>query len=55
MKYVTECGGNTYGLECKQRCGNCSGGVQCQHVNGTCLNGCDVGVYGEKCDTRNAY
>ena len=39
-----------YGLECSQACGNCSNGEQCHHVNGSCINGCDVGVVGDKCD-----
>lgn len=54
MKSVTVCDGNKYGLDCQESCGNCSGNVQCHHVNGTCLNGCDLGVYGVKCDTGNA-
>ena len=37
-------------MECKQSCGNCSGGVQCDHVTGSCPNGCDAGMYGDKCD-----
>ena len=45
-----ECKQSTYGLECNQTCGNCSKGESCNHVNGSCLNGCDVGVYGDKCD-----
>ena len=36
-------------------CGNCSRGDQCNHVNGSCLNGCDVGVYGDKCDKGKFY
>lgn len=52
--FVTACDGNTYGLECKKRCGNCSDSVQCNHVTGTCPNGCNVGVFGEKCDIGNA-
>ena len=48
--FITECGGHTYGLECKQSCGNCSGGVQCDHVTGSCPKGCDAGLYGDKCD-----
>ncbi|XP_078309456.1 uncharacterized protein LOC144617882 [Crassostrea virginica] len=45
-----ECDGHTYGLGCKQSCGKCSGGVQCDHVTGSCPNGCDAGMYGDKCD-----
>ena len=48
--YFTECDGHTYGLECNQSCGKCRGGVQCDHVTGSCPNGCDAGMYGEKCD-----
>ena len=48
--FITECDGHTYGLGCNQRCGNCSGGVQCDHVTGSCPNGCDAGMYGNKCD-----
>ena len=51
--FFTECDGHTYGLECKQRCGNCSDNVQCDHVTGNCTNGCNVGVYGDKCDIGN--
>ena len=47
---ITECDGNTYGLECNQSCGNCSGGVQCDHVTGSCQNGCVAGMYGDRCD-----
>ena len=45
-----ECKQSTYGLECNNTCGNCRKGESCNHVNGSCLNGCDVGVYGDKCD-----
>ena len=45
-----ECKQSTYGLECNHTCGNCRKGESCNHVNGSCLNGCDVGVYGDKCD-----
>ena len=48
---ITECQNNTYGLECTEICGKCMHGEQCHHVNGSCLNGCDVGVFGDKCDT----
>ena len=48
--YFTECDGHTYGLGCKQSCGKCSGGVQCDHVTGICPNGCDAGMYGDRCD-----
>lgn len=37
-------------MNCDQICGNCSYGQKCSHVNGSCLNGCAVGVYGDKCD-----
>ena len=49
--FILECGKFTYGEECSQTCGNCSKGEQCNHVNGSCLNGCDVGVYGDQCDS----
>lgn len=39
-----------YGLECKMICGDCKNKELCYYVNGSCLNGCDKGVYGEKCD-----
>lgn len=44
------CSFGTYGLECENSCGNCSIGDRCNHVNGSCPNGCDVGVFGLKCD-----
>ncbi|XP_022306991.1 uncharacterized protein LOC111113192 isoform X2 [Crassostrea virginica] len=47
---VYECGGHTYGLECKHSSGNCSGGVQCDHVTGSCPSGCDAGMFGDNCD-----
>ena len=47
---VLECEQFTYVLVCNQACGNCSKGEQCHHVNGSCLNGCEVGMYGDKCD-----
>ena len=50
--YVTGCNVYTYGSDCIH-CGNCSGGVQCNHVTGTCPNGCDAGMYGDKCDLGN--
>ena len=50
--YVTGCNAYTYGSDCIH-CGNCSGGVQCNHVTGTCPNGCDTGIYGDKCDFGN--
>ena len=50
--YVTGCNVYTYGSDCIY-CGNCSGGVQCNHVTGTCPNGCDAGIYGDKCDLGN--
>ena len=31
-------------------CGKCSEGKECNRVNGSCLNGCDVGVHGDKCN-----
>ncbi|XP_078330538.1 uncharacterized protein LOC144624552 [Crassostrea virginica] len=46
---VYGCNVYTYGSDCTY-CGNCSGGVQCNHVTGTCPNGCDAGIYGDKCD-----
>ncbi|XP_078330537.1 uncharacterized protein LOC144624551 [Crassostrea virginica] len=54
VQYATEndvwgCNIYTYGSDCIH-CGNCSGGVQCNHVTGTCPNGCDAGIYGDKCD-----
>ena len=52
---VLGCEQFTYGLECKQACGYCSKGEQCNHVNGSCLNGCDVGVYDDKCDKGKFY
>ena len=50
MFILSECEEFTYGLDCNQTCGNCSKGEQCNHVNGSCLNGCGVGMYGDKCD-----
>ena len=50
--YVTGCNVYTYGSDCTN-CGNCSDGVQCNHVTGTCPNGCDAGIYGDKCDLGN--
>ena len=41
-------------MECKELCGNCSNGDPCHHVDGTCTNGCDTGIYGDKCDKGNA-
>eukprot|EP00105_Crassostrea_gigas_P017835 XP_011435764.2 PREDICTED: receptor-type tyrosine-protein phosphatase epsilon-like [Crassostrea gigas] len=46
----TECVDNKYGLECDSTCGKCLNSVKCNHVNGNCSNGCDAGVYGDKCD-----
>jgi hypothetical protein len=46
------CSSGYYGELCQETCGNCSDGVTCNNVNGTCTNGCDVGVYGDKCKTR---
>ena len=48
-----ECNKKKFGLECNQTCGNCTNGEPCHHVNGSCLNGCDVGVFGDKCDQGN--
>lgn len=31
-------------------CGKCLNGVKCNHVNGSCPNGCDTGVFSDKCD-----
>lgn len=39
-----------YGLECKMICRDCINKELCYNENGSCLNGCDKGVYGEKCD-----
>ena len=50
QKYISECQGNTYGMECTHVCGNCLNGEQCDHVNGSCANGCDKGTHGDKCD-----
>ena len=50
MFFDKECKDKKYGLECNQTCGNCTNGEPCHHVNGSCLNGCDVGVFGDKCD-----
>lgn len=47
---VSDCDGKTYGFGCKENCGKCRGGAQCNHVTGTCQNGCDPGVYGDRCD-----
>ncbi|XP_078329077.1 uncharacterized protein LOC144623955 [Crassostrea virginica] len=49
---VYGCNVFTYGSDCIY-CGNCSGGVQCNHVIRTCPNGCDAGMYGDKCDLGN--
>jgi hypothetical protein len=46
------CNEQKYGLACSLPCGNCTDGETCNHVNGTCPRGCDVGVYGEECQTR---
>ncbi|XP_056002334.1 multiple epidermal growth factor-like domains protein 11 [Ostrea edulis] len=46
------CDQHKYGQHCPLQCGNCSDGETCHHVNGTCLNGCDVGVEGDKCQTH---
>lgn len=46
---TVECMGNTYGMECSQTCGKCHRGEQCNHVTGICPNGCDPGMFGEKC------
>uniref|UniRef100_K1PKS9 protein-tyrosine-phosphatase n=1 Tax=Magallana gigas TaxID=29159 RepID=K1PKS9_MAGGI len=48
--YRSECVDNKYGLECDSTCGKCLNSVKCNHVNGNCSNGCDAGVYGDKCD-----
>lgn len=48
--YVLECLYQTYGPDCQQICGNCKNREQCHHVNGSCPNGCDRGIFGEKCD-----
>ena len=49
-KLISECEGNTYGMECTQVCGNCQNSEQCYHVNGSCQTGCDKGTHGDKCD-----
>lgn len=48
--WFLECLNYMYGLECKMICGDCKNKELCYYVNGSCLNGCDKGVYGEKCD-----
>lgn len=48
--FFAECSAGTYGLNCGKVCGNCSNGDWCFHMNGSCPNGCDVGVFGDKCD-----
>lgn len=40
-------------MECSQTCGKCHGGEECHHVTGNCSNGCDPGMYGEKCVNGN--
>ena len=47
--FIKGCNDFKYGLECKETCGDCYQGEQCNHVTGVCLNGCDAGVYGDKC------
>lgn len=47
---MTECRGNTFGIDCKQICGNCKNGEQCHEVNGSCPNGCNEGATGVNCD-----
>lgn len=47
---MSDCSGNTFGLECKRICGNCRSGEQCHHVNGICLNGCKKGAAVVNCD-----
>lgn len=39
-----------YGLECNSTCGKCFDGNKCNHMTGSCPNGCDAGVFGDKCD-----
>ena len=36
-------------------CGKCSKGKECNRVNGSCLNGCDVGVHGDKCNSGTLF
>ena len=45
-----ECDKHTYGFTCSQICGNCYDEKQCDHVNGSCTQGCEAGMFGEKCD-----
>lgn len=52
MTFFSVCDVQTYGLECSLSCGNCSDRETCHHVNGTCPRGCNEGVEGEKCQTR---
>lgn len=52
---LVECDDNKYGLECISTCGKCLKGVQCNHVNGSCPNGCDAGVFDDKCDKGKNY
>ncbi|KAH3843798.1 hypothetical protein DPMN_117329 [Dreissena polymorpha] len=51
----TECGGNTYGLNCALTCGRCGWGgnrtaTTCYHVTGDCLSGCQYGWKGRLCN-----
>lgn len=48
--FMTECRGNTFGIDCKQICGNCKNGEQCHEVNGSCPNGCNEGATGVNFD-----
>jgi hypothetical protein len=50
--FFSVCDAHTFGVRCSSSCGNCSRGDICHHTNGTCPRGCDVGVYGERCQER---
>ena len=50
-RIFTACDNNSYGVGCKELCGNCSNRKPCHHVDGSCQFGCDVGVFGLKCNT----
>lgn len=46
---ITVCDDMTYGLECASNCSRCRNGTSCDHVNGYCIQGCDEGIFGNKC------
>ena len=50
-RIFTACDNKSYGLDCRESCGNCSNRKPCHHVDGSCQFGCDVGVFGLKCNT----